>query len=188
MPARPLRTYGQEGPKAEPDEAHNEYPERGPPPAPSDQRLRPSRRSLHGLDWFVFFLADAQMGFGPLIAVYLTAQKWTQGDIGLVLTAGSLVALVGQMPGGALVDAARSERVLAAFAVLTIGASALLIGAWPSFAVVLGAKLLHSTASCILGPSIAAISLGLVGHKAVAERFGRNARRQRIAQAPRRCR
>ena len=59
------------------------------------------------------FLADAQMGFGPLVAVYLTAQKWTQGDIGLVLTAGSLVALVGQIPGGALVDAARSERVLA---------------------------------------------------------------------------
>src|SRR6476620_10272364 len=48
----------------------------------------PSRKSLHGLDWFVFFLADAQVGFGPLIAVYLTAQKWTQADIGLVLTIG----------------------------------------------------------------------------------------------------
>jgi len=67
----------------------------------------PSRNSLHGLDWFVFFLADAQVGFGPLIAVYLTAEKWTQGDIGLVLTIGGLVALIGQMPGGALVDAAR---------------------------------------------------------------------------------
>ena len=65
----------------------------------------------------VFFLADAQVGFGPLIAVYLTAQKWTQADIGLVLTIGGLVALIGQMPGGALVDAARSERVVAAFRV-----------------------------------------------------------------------
>ena len=129
-----------------------------------------------GLDWFVFFLADAQMGFGPLVAVYLTTQKWTQGDIGLVLTAGGLVALAGQMPGGALVDAARSERVLAAFSVLAIGASALMIGAWPIFAVVLAAKLLHSAASCILGPAIAAISLGLVGHAAMAERLGRNAR------------
>ena len=59
----------------------------------------PSRSSLRGLDWFVFFLADAQMGFGPLVAVYLTTQKSTQGDIGLVLTAGGLVALAGQMPG-----------------------------------------------------------------------------------------
>jgi MFS family permease len=131
---------------------------------------------LHGLDWFVFFLADTQMGFGPLVAVYLTAQKWTQGDIGLVLTAGGLIALAGQMPGGALVDAARSERVLAAFAVAAIGASAFLIGAWPVFTVVLAAKLLHSAASCVLGPAIAAISLGLVGHSAIAERLGRNAR------------
>ena len=136
----------------------------------------PSRRSLRGLDWFVFFLADAQMGFGPLMAVYLTAQKWTQGDIGLVLTAGGLVALAGQMPGGALVDAARSERVLAGFGVLAIGASAFIIGVWPVFAVVLAAKLLHSAASCVLGPAIGAISLGLVGHAALAERLGRNAR------------
>jgi predicted MFS family arabinose efflux permease len=144
--------------------------------APGRLPPRPSSRSLRALDWFVFFLADAQMGFGPLVAVYLTAQKWTQGDIGLVLTAGGLLALAGQMPGGGLVDAARSERVLAAMAVAVIGASAFLIGSWPVFLVVLAAKLLHSAASCILGPAIAAISLGLVGHSAVAERLGRNAR------------
>ena len=137
---------------------------------------RPSPRSLRALDWFVFFLADAQVGFGPLVAVYLTTQKWTQGDIGLVLTAGGLLALAGQMPGGALVDAARSERVLAGLAVATIGASAFLIGIWPVFAIVLAAKLLHSAASCVLGPAIAAISLGLVGHSAAAEKLGRNAR------------
>lgn len=158
------------------NKAHNEGSGPNPPAAPSSQLPRPSRKSLRGLDWFVFFLADAQMGFGPLVAVYLTTQKWTQGDIGLVLTAGGLVALAGQMPGGALVDAARSERVMAAFGVLAIAASALMIGAWPIFAVVLAAKLLHSTASCVLGPAIGAISLGLVGHVAVAERLGRNAR------------
>ena len=136
----------------------------------------PSRKSLHGLDWFVFFLADAQVGFGPLIAVYLTAQKWTQADIGLVLTIGGLVALVGQMPGGALVDAARSERVVAAFAVIALAASAFMFAAWPVFAVVLAAKVLHSAASCVLGPAIGAISLGLVGHAALGDRFGRNAR------------
>jgi MFS family permease len=139
-------------------------------------RPAPSRKSLLGLDWFVFFLADAQVGFGPLVAVYLTAQKWTQADIGLVLTAGGLVALAGQMPGGALVDAARSERIVAAFSVIAIAASALMLGAWPIFAVVLPAMVLHSVASCVLGPAIGAISLGLVGHAAVGDRFGRNAR------------
>ncbi|HEX2889474.1 MFS transporter, partial [Vineibacter terrae] len=38
------------------------------------------------------------------------------------------------------------------------------------------AALLHAAASCVLGPAIAAISLGLVGHAAIGERFGRNAR------------
>ena len=66
-----------------------------------------TRASARGLDWFTFFLADIQTGFGPFVAIYLTAQAWTQFDIGLVLTAGGLVALACQMPGGALVDAMR---------------------------------------------------------------------------------
>src|SRR5258708_35544569 len=78
----------------------------------------PSRRSLRALDWFVFFVADVQSGFGPFVAVHLTTQKWTQFDIGLVMTAAGLVALIGQVPGGALVDAARSERVVAGVAVV----------------------------------------------------------------------
>src|SRR5207244_10230423 len=66
--------------------------------------------SARGLDWFTFFLADVQTGFGPFVAVYLTAQHWAQLDIGLVLTAGGLVGLAAQLPGGALVDAVRSAR------------------------------------------------------------------------------
>jgi len=70
-------------------------------------------------------VADVQTGFGPFVSVYLTAQKWTQVDIGLVLSAAGLVALVGQMPGGALVDFARSERLVAGLAVAAISVSAL---------------------------------------------------------------
>ena len=131
---------------------------------------------MRGLDWFIFFLADVQTGFGPFIAVYLTTQKWTQVEIGLVLSIGGLVALIGQMPGGAIVDAARSERLVAGFAVATIGLCALGYAAWPIFPVVVAAATLHAAASCVLGPAIAAISLGLVGPLAIGERFGRNAR------------
>src|SRR5450759_5573641 len=126
----------------------------------------PSRQSLRGLDWFIFFLADVQTGFGPFVAVYLTTQKWTQVEIGLVLSIGGLVALIGQIPGGAIVDAARSERLVAGLAVATIGASALGYAAWPIFPVVVAAATLHAAASCVLGPAIAAISLGLVGRLA----------------------
>jgi MFS family permease len=124
----------------------------------------------------VFFVADVQTGFGPFVAVYLTVQKWTQIDIGLVLTVAGLVALVGQMPGGALVDAARSERLVAGLAVAAIGLSCLAYAAWPIFPVVLTAAVVQAAASCVLGPAIAAISLGLVGHTTVGERLGRNAR------------
>ncbi len=136
----------------------------------------PSLRSRRGLDWFVFFLADVQTGFGPFITVYLTAQAWTQTDIGLVLTAGSLVALFGQMPGGAIVDAARSEKLVAAISIAAIAASALLLAAAPIFPAVLLSQIVHAGASCVLGPALAAISLGLVGYHGIGERLGRNAR------------
>ncbi len=125
---------------------------------------------------FTFFLADIQTGFGPFVAIYLTAQAWTQFDIGLVLTAGGLVALACQMPGGALVDAMRSARPVAMLAVTAICLSALALAIWPTFFVVMAARVLHAGASCVLGPVIAAISLGLVGHAALGARLGRNAR------------
>src|SRR5258705_2774779 len=147
-----------------------------PEPLADPPASTPSRQSLRGLDWFIFFLADVQTGFGPFIAVYLTTQKWTQVEIGLVLSIGGLVGLIGQMPGGAIVDAARSERLVAGLAVATIGMCALGYAAWPIFPVVVAAATLHAAASCVLGPAIAAISLGLVGPLAIGERFGRNAR------------
>ena len=135
----------------------------------------PSPASRRALDWFVFFLADVQTGFGAFVSVYLTAEKWTQTDIGFVLTVGAVVGLAGQIPGGAIVDAARSERAVAAMAVVALGVSAFALAASPIFFVVILSRLLQAGASCVLGPAIAAISLGLVGQKAVSERLGRNA-------------
>ena len=80
------------------------------------------------------------------------------------------------MPSGALVDAARSERVVAGLAIVATGASALALGLWPVSPVVQVASVVQAFAGCILGPAIAAISLGLVGHDGMGERLGRNAR------------
>ena len=147
-----------------------------PLPPPLAPRPKPSTESQHGLDWFIFFLADVQTGFGPFVAVYLTTQKWTQVEIGFVLSIGGIIGLIGQMPGGAIVDAARSERLVAGLAVAAIGVAALAYAVWPIFPVVTAAAALHALASCVLGPAIAAISLGLVGPLAIGERLGRNAR------------
>jgi predicted MFS family arabinose efflux permease len=150
---------------------HGPSPPIAPLPNPS-----PCRESLRGLDWFIFFLADVQTGFGPFVAVYLTTQKWTQVEIGFVLSIGGIIGLIGQMPGGAIVDAARSERLVAGIAVALIGVSALGYAVWPILPIVVAAATLHAAASCVLGPAIAAISLGLVGPLAIGERLGRNAR------------
>ena len=174
LPAEPLRRFGDK-PGRLADPSPDRVPSRR-PMEPSEAPPAPSRASLRGLDWFIFFVADVQTGFGPFVAVYLTAQKWTQVDIGLILSAGGLVALAGQIPGGALVDMARSERLVAGVAIAAIAISALAYAAWPIFPVVLSAAVLHAGASCVLGPAMAAISLGLVGHAAVGERLGRNAR------------
>jgi len=141
-----------------------------------DKKHPASDRSQRGLDWFAFFLADIQTGWGPFVAAYLTSANWTQLDIGLILTIGTLGAMVLQIPIGALVDHVRSKRLLAAVAVAAISGSALLLAMWPTFSVVLGAKLLHAIASCLAGPVLAAISLGLVGHVLLGSRLGRNAR------------
>jgi len=135
-----------------------------------------SQRSLRGLDWFAFFVADIQTGWGPFVATYLTSVAWTQFDIGLILTIGTITGLALQIPAGALVDRVPAKRLLAALAVAAISASALLLALWPIFSVMVAAKVLHAIASSLLGPTLVAMSLGLVGHALFSIRLGRNVR------------
>ena len=123
----------------------------------------------------MFFVADVQTGFGAFVAVFLTEQKWTQTDIGLLLTVSGLVGLIAQAPSGALVDAARSERALAAAALVAIAASAFTFAAWPVFLVAIASRVVLAIASTILGLAIVAISVGLAGEHGLARRLGRNA-------------
>jgi MFS family permease len=140
----------------------------------------PSVASLGGLDGVNLFLAGALSGFGPYVAAYLAEQKWTQQSIGFVLTAGGFAGLLSQLPGGALLDAIRSKRIAVALGAGMVAAGALIIEVWPSFPLVLAALVLQGITGGFLGLAITAISLGLVGNAALAERLGRN---QRFASA-----
>ena len=106
-------------------------------------------------------MADIQTGWGPFVAAYLTSVAWTQLDIGLVLTIGTLAAFALQIPAGALVDRVPAKRFLIALAVTSISGSALLLALWPTFGVVIVAKVLHAIASCLLGRPSLQSALGL---------------------------
>jgi MFS family permease len=140
-------------------------------------------RSLRALDWLNFFVANVQTGFGPFIASYLAANKWTQGEIGLMLSVGTISAMASQLPAGALVDALRNKKGAAAAAIIAIIVSALLLGASPTFVAVFAAEVLHGFASCMLVPAMAAISLALVSRADLGNRLGRNARWASIGSA-----
>ncbi|CAH2778431.1 MAG: Uncharacterized MFS-type transporter [Candidatus Burkholderia crenata] len=140
-------------------------------------------RSLRALDWLNFFVANVQTGFGPFIASYLAANKWTQGEIGLMLSVGTISAMASQLLAGALVDALRNKKGAAAAAIIAIIVSALLLGASPTFLVVFAAEVLHGFASCMLVPAMAAISLALVSRADLGNRLGRNARWASIGSA-----
>jgi MFS family permease len=133
-------------------------------------------RALRGLDLLNFFVSDVQTGFGPFIAVYLTERRWTQIDIGFALSLGTITSMLSQVPAGVIVDALRNKRVAVGFGIVSIILSALMFAVHPTVLSVYGAEILHGFASCILTPAIAAVSLSLVGHAALGERLGRNAR------------
>ena len=140
------------------------------------QIAAPHSSSLHALDWLNFFLAALLTGFGPFVAVHLTDRGWDPAHIGFVLSASGLVGLITQIPGGELIDITKARRAIVGAGAAAIALALLAIALRPDFAWVAAALIMQGAAGSILGPGIAAISLGLVGHDALAERLGRNQR------------
>ncbi len=136
----------------------------------------PSERSQRGLDWLNFFVADVETGFGPFIVVYLAANGWQQGQIGLVLTVGSVCGVASQLPGGAIVDGVRSKRMVVAASLALTAAGGLLFFFSHAFWFVLLAQLSHGLTAGLVTPAKTAIGLGLVGHRGLSKRLGRNHR------------
>ncbi|MBV8260710.1 MAG: MFS transporter [Paraburkholderia sp.] len=147
------------------------------------QQPTPSQRSVRALDWLNFFVANVQTGFGPFIASYLASHKWTQGEIGLALSVGTISAMVSQVPGGAAVDALRNKNAAAAWAIIAIIISAMLLALSPTVVAVMAAEIFHGFASCMLVPAMAALALALVGRQNLGDRLGRNARWASIGSA-----
>jgi predicted MFS family arabinose efflux permease len=140
------------------------------------QRMPASRQSRNGLDWTNFFLADVQVGFGAFVAFYLAGLGWSQANVGLALSAGSLAGVLSQLPGGALADALRWKRALVAAGIVMICMAAVILALIPTYPLVFAAEVLHGLTAGLVTPALAAISLGLVGRRAMSARTGRNFR------------
>ena len=132
--------------------------------------------SLKALDWLNFFLAALLMGFGPFVAVHLTESGWAPASIGAVLTISGLAGLTTQVPAGELIDMIASKRALVGAAAAAAALALTIFGLRSDFPSIAGAAIIQGGVGSVLGPSVAAISLGLVGHEALAERLGRNQR------------
>ena len=127
------------------------------------------------LDAVNFLLADVRGALGPYLNVFLvTQQHWSQSAVGLVTTLDGLLGLILQTPIGAAIDSTRAKRGLVVAALAAIAISAAAISAAPSFWPVLIATSLMAIAGNVLGPAVAAITLGLFKPQDLARRLGRN--------------
>jgi len=133
-----------------------------------------SRRTLRGLDWLNFLLADVRTGVGPFLAIYLAAYQWNEERVGLALTVGGIAGILTQTPAGALVDFLRCKRALVGAGVAALAVGAIVIALFPAFWPLMGAQVLIGGTSSVFIPAICAMSLGIVGSAAFDARQGRN--------------
>ncbi len=132
------------------------------------------RRSLAALNALNFFMADVAAGLGPFLGVFLQARHWSPAKIGLVMTAGGIAGMAVTTPLGALVDRTRAKRVIVVLAAIAITVTSIAILYRPDFGVVAAAQVITGIAGAAVGPTIAAITLGLVHQKGFARQLGRN--------------
>jgi MFS family permease len=137
--------------------------------------VKPSARSLRGLDCLNFLMADVSGGVGPYLSVFLKgSQHWQPGDIGVAMAVSTIAAAICQIPAGLLVDGLKIKRLLVAVSGLLIALGCLLIVLFPQLLLVVAAQAMLGAASAVIPPAIAALSLGLVGHRRLDARVSRN--------------
>jgi predicted MFS family arabinose efflux permease len=134
-----------------------------------------SRRANRALDAANFFLADVRDGLGPYLAVYLlTEQKWDEARIGIVMSIATFAGIIAQTPAGALVDATKAKRLVMVSAAILVASASLLLPLFQSFWPVAISQGLAHAAGVVFPPAIAAVSLGIVGHRRFTARIARN--------------
>lgn len=149
----------------------------------SETETPAARASWRGLRAFNFFAASLQTGYGPFLPVYLTRAGWSQGQVGLALSVGSIAGMVSQVPAGLLVDQLPQRRLACAAALAALALGMIILAIHPDFVSVLGVEVLHGFAAAMLAPAIAALTLSLGGRQEFGEHVGRNQRYASLGNA-----
>jgi MFS family permease len=137
-------------------------------------RATEKKQSIRALEATNFFLADVQTGLGPFLAAYLAGAGWNPGRVGVVLTVGGILTVVLQTPAGAMVDRAAGKRLILICAALLLATGAVLLSLTTEPWAVYSAQLLIGGAAPFLAPTLAAVTMGLVGVGRFDRQFGKN--------------
>jgi MFS family permease len=92
----------------------------------------------------------------------------------MALTCGGLARVIAQTPAGALVDATHRKRLLLGAGITFLAAAALTLALKPVLPLVVLAQIVLGSVGAILGPTVTAITLGMVKAPDFDRRFGRN--------------
>ena len=132
------------------------------------------KQSVHALEATNFFLADVQTGLGPFLAAYLAGAGWGPGRVGTALTIGGIITVVLQAPAGAIVDQVRSKRLILVVASAFLATGAVLLSLTAAPWAVYTSQVLIGGAGPFLGPTLAAVTMGIVGVTFFDRQFGKN--------------
>jgi predicted MFS family arabinose efflux permease len=130
--------------------------------------------SIRALQLTNFFLADVQTGLGPFVAAYLASTGWQPDRVGQALTVAGVVTVVLQSPAGWLVDRIERKRLILIAGTIVLAVGALLLAASQRPLAVYTSQMLIGGSGAFLGPTLAAITMGIVGVKFFDRQFGRN--------------
>jgi MFS family permease len=132
------------------------------------------KKSIHALEATNFFLADVQTGLGPFLAAYLAGTGWGPGRVGMALTIGGIITVVLQAPAGAVVDQLRSKKLILVLASAVLASGAILLSMTAAPWAVYTSQVLIGGAGPFLGPTLAAVTMGMVGVTFFDRQFGKN--------------
>jgi MFS family permease len=132
------------------------------------------KKSVRALEATNFFLADVQTGLGPFLAAYLAGAGWEPGRVGVALSVGGIITVLLQAPAGAIVDHLRSKRLILVIASAVLAAGAILLSLTAAPWAVYTSQVLIGGAGPFLRPTLAAVTMGIVGVTFFDRQFGKN--------------
>ena len=134
-----------------------------------------SPRGGFALDALNALVADMRDGVGPYLTLFLVGRGgWSPSQIGWALAACGIATLASTPLAGAVYDASKRKRFWLTFGALAIAFATFLLIHAAGFWQVIALQIVTGLASALMGPGIAALSLHLVGARALPNRIGRN--------------